>query len=317
MNLVSKTMAGSGIAALLLVAGAARAQEITPGASGASASTNDGNGAANAVDNNLSTRWSGSGNNASLTLNLGSPQLVGYVKIAFFKGNARTSSFELQLSTNGSVWNPVGSFTSASNTNNEQTFDFTDQTAQYVRYVGHGNSEGGTGGWNSVTEISVFKGGTAGPTATPTATPRPGGPTPTPTPTPGGITWKRANLTNFESYPDPDSEECREFNGCTWEGQFAFVSGKQPLSWVKAHNIAAVHQRNANQYKLKKLHLKQGTREIDVTVYDMCADSDCSGCCTENANAGGVGFLIDIEKYTMQRFGSGDGVVNWYCVDCN
>jgi hypothetical protein len=26
--------------------------------------------------------------------------------------------------------------------------------------------------------------------------------------------------------------------------------------------------------------------------------------------------LIDIEKYTMQRFGSGDGIVDWMCLDC-
>jgi hypothetical protein len=131
----------------------------------------------------------------------------------------------------------------------------------------------------------------------------------------GGLVWRKANLTNFTSYPDPNSEECIKYNGCMWAGQFAFVSGKQPESWVKAHNIAAVHEKDAGKYKLKTLRLKQGSRQIDVTVYDMCSDSDCSGCCTENAS--GPGFLIDIEKYTMQRFGSGDGVVDWACVDCN
>jgi hypothetical protein len=47
----------------------------------------------------------------------------------------------------------------------------------------------------------------------------------------------------------------------------------------------------------------------------MCSDSDCSGCCTQNAR--GPGFLSDIEKYTMQRFGSGGGVVDWACLDCD
>ncbi len=149
--------------------------------------------------------------------------------------------------------------------------------------------------------------GTPGPTPTPA---------PTPTPPPTG-TWRKANLTNFTSYPDPNSDECRNYNGCLWAGQFAFVSGKQTEAWVKAHNILAVHERDANTYKLKTLRLQQGTRQIDAVVYDMCADSDCSGCCTRNANAGGIGFLIDIEKYTMQRFGSGSGVVNWMCMNCN
>jgi len=163
------------------------------------------------VDNNLGTRWSASGNGQWLQLNLGSVKPVGYVKVGFYKGNERTSSFDIMVSTNGSVWTNVrttGSFTSSGSTTAEQTFDFTDVNAQYVRYVGKGNS---VNDWNSVGEISVFQGtvGVPGtPTATPTATPRPTGPTPTPrptaTPTPGG-TWKRANLTNFESYPAPDS----------------------------------------------------------------------------------------------------------------
>ena len=79
----------------------------------------------------------------------------------------------------------------------------------------------------------------------------------------------------------------REYNGCLWAGQFAFVSGKQTEAWVQAHNIAAVHERDAQTYRLKTLRLRQGTRQIDAKVYDMCADSDCNGCCTQNANAGG------------------------------
>ena len=128
------------------------------------------------------------------------------------------------------------------------------------------------------------------------------------------LIWRKANLTNFTSYPDPGSDECINFNGCMWAGLFAFVDGKQPLSWVKSHNIAAVHSKDANTYKLKTLRLKQGGKQIDVSVYDECADSDCSGCCTANSKQ--TGFLIDIESFTMQRFGTGDGVVDWACLDC-
>jgi hypothetical protein len=133
----------------------------------------------------------------------------------------------------------------------------------------------------------------------------------------GNLVWRKANLTNFTSYPDPGSEECIKFNGCMWAGQFAFVNGTQPKSWVMSHNIAAVHQKDSNTYKLKTLRLKQGSHQIDVVVYDECADSDCSGCCTENAHQNGLNFLIDIESFTMQRFGTGDGIVDWACVDCN
>ncbi len=128
--------------------------------------------------------------------------------------------------------------------------------------------------------------------------------------------WNRANLTNFTSYPDPNSEECVRYNGCMWAGQFAAIDGVQSESWVMSHNIVAVHSRDLARYRLKTLRLRQGVNSIDVTVYDECADSDCSGCCTQNARQNGLDFLIDIESYTMNRFGSGDGVVEWMCLDC-
>lgn len=127
-------------------------------------------------------------------------------------------------------------------------------------------------------------------------------------------TWKKANLTNYTSYPDPGSDECVNYNGCQWAGYFAFLNGKQPESWVKNNNIIAVHSKDATQYQLKTLRLRQGSKTIDAIVYDMCSDSDCDGCCTENSRE--TGFLIDVEKYTMQRFGSGDGIVEWTCLDC-
>jgi hypothetical protein len=130
-----------------------------------------------------------------------------------------------------------------------------------------------------------------------------------------GGTTRQANLTWFTSYPDPGSEECIAYNGCQWAGQFAALDGKQPESWVKANNIAAVHERDFAKYKLKTLRLKQGTHQIDVKIYDMCSDADCDGCCTRNAAQ--TGFLIDVEKYTAERFGTNSGVVDWTCLDCN
>jgi hypothetical protein len=46
-----------------------------------------------------------------------------------------------------------------------------------------------------------------------------------------------------------------------------------------------------------------------VTVYDTCGDSDCGGCCTENR--GNADALIDLEKYTNQRWGLDDGRIQW------
>ena len=127
--------------------------------------------------------------------------------------------------------------------------------------------------------------------------------------------WHQANLTWYTSWPEPGSEECIEYNGCTWAGYFAGVEGQKSEEWVKEHNIIAVHEKDWNKYKLKTFRLRMNGSTIDAVVYDMCSDSDCDGCCTENA--GEIGFLIDIEKYTRERFdGNGDGVVEWTCLDC-
>jgi hypothetical protein len=128
-----------------------------------------------------------------------------------------------------------------------------------------------------------------------------------------GPEWHSARLTNYESYPEPGSAECIENNGCTWAGQFYGGSGTYSEVWVAKHNIVAVHLKDWAWLGMKTLRLRQGTREIIVRAIDACSDADCDGCCT--ANLGGDGHLIDIEKYTMARFGSGDGLVEFQVCD--
>src|SRR5438552_3049861 len=72
------------VSAALLTMGVtvAAAAEITPGASGVTASTQDTNVPGNTVDNNLGTRWSGNGDGAWIRFDLGSVQTVAYVRIA-------------------------------------------------------------------------------------------------------------------------------------------------------------------------------------------------------------------------------------------
>lgn len=129
--------------------------------------------------------------------------------------------------------------------------------------------------------------------------------------------WNKANLTWYTSWPEPGSEECIEYNGCTWAGYFAGINGQMTEQWVSEHNIIAVHEKDWSKYKLKTFRLRQNGHTLDAVVYDMCSDSDCDGCCTENA--GTIGFLIDIESYSCKRLNAGgdcDGVVEWVCLDC-
>lgn len=118
------------------------------------ASANDGNLPANTVDNSLSTRWSANGDGQWLQLDLGTARTVGHVKIAFYNGNLRRSRFDLQISNGGGIWsNVVTGGLSSGTTTQEETFDFADTSARWVRYLGHGNT---TNGWNSLLEVSVF-----------------------------------------------------------------------------------------------------------------------------------------------------------------
>jgi hypothetical protein len=160
--------------------------EVTPPGARVSASTSDTNVPANTVDNLLSTRWSGSGDGASIQYDLGQAYVVALVKIAVYNGNSRRNLFDLQVSTDGSTWaNVLAGAQNSGTTTQEETFDIADTSARYVRYVGHGSN---VGTFNSVTEVSIFATTSATPTPTvrPTATPMPGStPTPTSTPTPG------------------------------------------------------------------------------------------------------------------------------------
>jgi F5/8 type C domain-containing protein len=157
-------------AALLLFAHAVHAQtyvEATPTAAGVTASTHDGNVPGNTVDNNLATRWSAQGDGQWIAYDLGSVRTVGYVRIAVYQGNQRRNVFDLQTSNNASTWTTVWSAESSGTTTQEQTYDFPDVQARYVRYLGHENNRND---WNSLTEVSIF--------ATPSTTPPPPPPPP-------------------------------------------------------------------------------------------------------------------------------------------
>jgi F5/8 type C domain-containing protein len=126
---------------------------VTPGASGVTASTSDTNVPANTVDNNLATRWSGNGDGAWIQYDLGSTRTVTHVKVAVYNGNARRNTFDLQVSTGGGVWTTVWSGQNSGTTTAEETYEFADAPARWVRYLGHGST---ATTFNSVTEVSIF-----------------------------------------------------------------------------------------------------------------------------------------------------------------
>ncbi|RPD38275.1 DUF7594 domain-containing protein [Chitinophaga barathri] len=121
------------------------------------ASADDGNVAANVLDNDLNTRWSAQGDGQWIAFCLGDTLNVTGVQIAFFSGNVRSSTFDIQVSNNGSSWTTVSANRTSSGTSLAlETFSITTTAAKYVRILGHGNS---VNLWNSYTEVKINTGG--------------------------------------------------------------------------------------------------------------------------------------------------------------
>jgi hypothetical protein len=78
------------------------------------------------------------------------------VRIAFYKGNVRTTTFSVELSTDGSSWTRVLDHrVSSGATLGYETFTFAGRQAARIRILGHGNSDPQSVGWTSITEARV------------------------------------------------------------------------------------------------------------------------------------------------------------------
>jgi hypothetical protein len=140
--------------------------------SSVSASTTDGsNVAANTLDGSTSTRWSGYGNGAYITYDLGSSVSIDYIKLAVHKGDTRKASYEVWTGTSTGSLTKIKTKTSGGSTTGKETIDLPNTTARYLRIVGKGYVANGSTTvnlWNSftITEIwgtgSTSGGGTGG-----------------------------------------------------------------------------------------------------------------------------------------------------------
>jgi endo-1,4-beta-D-glucanase Y len=124
-----------------------------------SASGDDGNVAANVLDGSLDTRWSASGDGQYLQFCLDAATTVTGADIAFYQGNTRVATFDIQTSVDGSTWaNAATGLKSSGISTTLESFSITPVSAKYVRIVGHGNS---VSAWNSITEVQIKKGGSS------------------------------------------------------------------------------------------------------------------------------------------------------------
>lgn len=150
---MKKTTIGlNGVAAAVLMALSMNVNAIE--ATNVSASADDGNVAANTVDNDLTTRWSANGNDGSnwLQYYFSNEVKISAVNIAFYKGDSRSTYFEIQSSDNGADWTVELSGSGSGSTTGLEAFEFNSAvTAKYIRIVGLGNS---SNTWNSITEVT-------------------------------------------------------------------------------------------------------------------------------------------------------------------
>jgi hypothetical protein len=125
-----------------------------PGCVPASASADDGNVATNVLDGNLTTRWSANGDGQWIQFCLDNISPVSGVRIAFYSGDTRSSTFDVLTGNDGVNWTTaIANRTSSGTSLNLETFTFTQRNAKYVRIVGHGNS---VNLWNSYTEVEII-----------------------------------------------------------------------------------------------------------------------------------------------------------------
>ena len=107
------------------------------------------------IDSNLGTRWSANGTGQWIRWDLGSPQTLSEIRLAWFRGAQRTATFDIQVSDDGSTWTTIlASATSSGTTLDLQAYPLPETTTRYVRYLGYGNSDGN--GWNSITEVALL-----------------------------------------------------------------------------------------------------------------------------------------------------------------
>ena len=133
-----------------------------------SSSSDDGNVAANTLDNKFSTRWSANGKGEWIQYDLGTQASIGNIEVAFYKGDERTSTIGILISSDGDSWTQVWSGAQRESSEELQTFDFSDEDGRYVRIVGYGNSKND---WNSITEVEIDADAISSPT--PSVTPAP------------------------------------------------------------------------------------------------------------------------------------------------
>lgn len=97
--------------------------------------------------------WLGSGKYASLVLDLCNQYDISNVGIAWYFGNRRTYSFDIEISSDSVSWTKVFTGKSSGSTTESEVIALTNATGRYLKYVGLGNTSNST---NSIIECEIY-----------------------------------------------------------------------------------------------------------------------------------------------------------------
>jgi hypothetical protein len=118
--------------------------------SNATANGDDGNHAANAIDNNVNTRWSNLGVGSWIQTDLGVQNTVCNVDIAWYNENVRQNDLIISVSNDGSTFTKVFTGKGTGTTLSPERYDFPPNTvARFIRITVNGTHS------TSITEIAV------------------------------------------------------------------------------------------------------------------------------------------------------------------
>jgi len=101
--------------------------------------------AAHAVDDDLATRWSPTGREGALTMDLGREIMIEGIEIGWHEGLGRRTLFEVQASVDGDDWSEVHSGTSSGDRARPESYQLPERSARYVRVAIAGPQEGAVG----------------------------------------------------------------------------------------------------------------------------------------------------------------------------
>lgn len=110
------------------------------------------------IDGSLDPKssWRAEGDGAWLEYDLGEAVVLRGLQIAFLKGDERQYTFDIQISNSGAQgdWQTVLDRQLSTGASAQmETYSFKPAEAQYIRVIGHGNSDEDFGKWTNIVEI--------------------------------------------------------------------------------------------------------------------------------------------------------------------